>query len=420
MHMRGCLLSANGLQFKVIPVDSSISCFTGSTNCILLWRKGRVVVVDPGGDGGKIVRLLKRKKLTVESYWLTHAHPDHVDGLAELLDAYPAPIRYHHNDGSWMKLSCPLLYHRKRKLFQPFRRRSEIRSGDIVAKVIPTPGHTRGSVCYWLEKESVLITGDTVMNGCVGATIYAGGNTDELTTSIRRLFRCVPEDTVVLPGHGAFTTIGKERQRGEWWKSNEDKGSKGVMAKRYVSLETVEAAFNAVRKELQELGLLSCGSRLDGVNCFHERLSIYGLWHGFCGNAEGLYGNAKEDQDIHIPAVTRSGLWNGDHRVVRDDVRHEFGHALAGKFKKFFHGGIFKEAFGASYGEKKVFVGGDWTNEYVTEYASKMTQEDFAETFMLYMKYKGKMPARYLGKRAIEKKWKTVGRIIREIAALGK
>ena len=418
--MKGCLLSAKSLQIKVIPVDSAISCFTGSTNCVVLWRKGKAVVVDPGGDGGKIVRFLKREKLTVEAYWLTHAHPDHVDGLAELLDAYPAPSRYHHNDGTWMKLSCPLLYHRKRKLFQPFRRGSEIKSGDIVAKVIPTPGHTRGSVCYWLEKERVLITGDTVMNGCVGATIYPGGSTGALKASIRRIFHCVPEDTVVLPGHGASTTIDKERQRGEWRESNEDKGSKGVIAKRYVSLGTAEAAFNAVRKDLQSLGLLSYGSRLDGVNCFHERLSIYGLWHGFCGNAEGLYGNAEEDQDIHIPAVTRSGLWKGDHRVVRDDVRHEFGHALADKFKKFFRRGVFKEAFGASYGEKKVFVGDDWTNEYVTEYASKMTQEDFAETFMLYMKYKGKMPARYLGKRTIEKKWKTVGRIIREIAALGK
>lgn len=418
--MKGRLLLMNGLQFKVITVDSSISRFTGATNCILLWRKGRAVVVDPGGDGVKIVQFLKRKKLTVEAYWLTHAHPDHVDGLAELLDACPAPIRYHHNDGNWMKLSCPLLYHRKRKLFQPFRRGAEIKSGEIVAKVIPAPGHTRGSVCYWLEKESVLITGDTIMNGYVGATIYPGGNTDALKTSIRRIFRSVPEDTVILPGHGASTAIGKERQRGEWWKSNEDKCSKGMIAKRYVSFETVEAAFNTVRKELREIGLLSCGSSLDKVNCFHERLSIYGLWHGFCGNAEGLYGNAKEDQDIHIPAVTRSGLWNGDHRVIRDDVRHEFGHALADKFKNFFRGGIFKGAFGASYGGKKVFKGGDWTNEYVTEYASKMTQEDFAETFMLYMKHKGKMPARYLGKRAIMKKWKTVGRIIREIAALEK
>lgn len=214
--MKGYLLSAKGLQIKVIPVDSSISSFTGLTNCILLWRKGMAVVVDPGGDGGKTVRFLKRKKLTVESYWLTHAHPDHVDGLAELLDAYPAPIRYHHDDGGWMKLSCRLLYHRKREWFQPFRRCTEIKSGDIAAKVISAPGHTRGSVCYWLEKERVLITGDTIMNGCVGSTIYPEGNTDALRTSNRRIFRCVSEDAVVLPGHGASTTIGKERQRGEW------------------------------------------------------------------------------------------------------------------------------------------------------------------------------------------------------------
>ncbi len=103
-----------------------------------------------------------------------------------------------------------------------------------------------------------------------------------------------------------------------------------------------------------------------------------------------------------------------------DVLRHEFGHALADRYAKFFRGGIFKAAFGASYGEKKVFDGKDWTNEYITEYASRMTQEDFAETFMLYMKYKGKLPVSYCKKRAIVKKWKTVGQIIKEIAAVGK
>lgn len=190
--------------------------------------------------------------------------------------------------------------------------------------------------------------------------------------------------------------------------------------KRSVSLATVEAAFNAVRMELQDMGLLFRGSQLDKINCFHERLSMYGLWYGVRHNAESVYGNALEDRYIHIPMFIRSGVLNGDRRVIRDDIRHEFGHALADKFKKFFRGGIFKEAFGASYGVTKVFDGDDWSDEYVSDYATTDTREDFAETFMLYMKHKGKMPTRYRGKRAIEKKWKTVAKIVKAIAATGK
>ena len=191
---------------------------------------------------------------------------------------------------------------------------------------------------------------------------------------------------------------------------------KTLIKKIFVSMEDMEKAFNKVRVELQNMDLLFDGSRLDKVDCYHERFSasaLYGL------AAMGFYDPA--DQNIHIPAAYPPGLfpWIAD-REMPDVIRHEFGHALADKYRKFFRGGIFKAAFGASYGEKKVFDGDDWSDEYVTEYASTMTQEDFAETFMLYMKHKGKMPARYRGKRAIEKKWKTVAKIVKEIAATGK
>lgn len=191
---------------------------------------------------------------------------------------------------------------------------------------------------------------------------------------------------------------------------------KTLMKKIFVSMEDMEKAFNKVRVELQNMDLLFDGSRLDKVDCYHERFSV-GALYGLA--AMGFYDPA--DQNIHIPAAYPPGLfpWIAD-REMPDVIRHEFGHALADKYRKFFRGGIFKAAFGANYGEDKVFNGGDWSDEYVTEYASTMTQEDFAETFMLYMKHKGKMPARYRGKRAIEKKWKTVAKIVKEIAATGK
>ena len=191
---------------------------------------------------------------------------------------------------------------------------------------------------------------------------------------------------------------------------------KSIMKRVFLSMGEMEKAFNKVRKELEAMDLLFDGSRLDKVDCYHERFSI-GALYGLV--AMGFYNPA--DQNIHIPAAYPPGLfpWLQD-REMRDVIRHEFGHALADKYRKIFRGGIFKEAFGKSYGTWQVFDGDDCLDEYVSDYATTNTREDFAETFMLYMKYKGKMPARFRGKRAIVKKWKTVGRIIREIAALRK
>ena len=191
------------------------------------------------------------------------------------------------------------------------------------------------------------------------------------------------------------------------------------MKKIYVSFAELEKAFNRVRRELAAQGLLFDGSRLDKVDCYYEGLSLGGLAR--CVGIMGFYNPNKGDKAIHIPAVFAAGLfpwWDG--RDVLDVVRHEFGHALADRFGKLFRGGIFKEAFGASYGEKKVFDGEDWSDEHVSEYASSMTQEDFAETFMLYLKQKGRMPAKFRGKRAIAKKWRAVDRIVRSVAAMGK
>ena len=409
------------LQMKIIPVDFiSPDSFISrrvmgfeSTNCIVIWRKNVAVVVDPGGEAAKIVRFLKRRKLTVGAYWLTHAHPDHTGGLPALLKELPAPVRYHCADSGCSKIFHPCLSLHKSKWFRPFGAIRKVSCDDIVAKVILTPGHTKGGVCYLLEDLGVLLTGDT----CAESETCFGGNEKDLRNSLRRVSRRVADEIKVVPGHGEITTIGGERSNR--FRSGRKKGLLTKMRKMvFTSFGEMEAAFNKVRKELEKLGLLLDGSPLDNVECYHERFSLGGL-SGFRG-CMGFYD--FKDRNIHVPALYPAGLlpmWYGERQML-DVLRHEFGHALADRYAKFFRGGIFKTAFGASYGEKKVFDGEDWEGEYVSKYATTATQEDFAETFMLYMKHKGKMPVRYSGKCAIVKKWKTVGGIIREIAALGK
>ena len=99
---------------------------------------------------------------------------------------------------------------RKSDWFIPFGNVRTLACGDVVAKVITTPGHSRGSVCYWFDEAGVLLSGDTLMRDCVGATGYPGGDSLKLEKSLRKIFNCIPVDAKVLPGHGACTTIGAE------------------------------------------------------------------------------------------------------------------------------------------------------------------------------------------------------------------
>ena len=192
-----------------------------------------------------------------------------------------------------------------------------------------------------------------------------------------------------------------------------------LIGKPFVSFREMEAKFNKVRKELTGMGLLYDRSALDDVDCIYEVFSIDGL-AAFAG-VMGLYRFISDgDGNIHIPALYFAGLLPSvyEDRQILDVIRHEFGHALADRYERHFRGPPFRPAFGANYGEMKVFKHGSWEDRYVTEYATDSTREDFAETFMLFMKYKGKVPARYRGKRAIEKKWDAVRQIVKKISVL--
>lgn len=182
----------------------------------------------------------------------------------------------------------------------------------------------------------------------------------------------------------------------------------------------VNRAYNKIRMELWHLGVLWDGSKLDVVECIYEPLQWRGLigWMGFY---EFLH--RKGDGKIHFPAVY-NGLdlrlrWIDKNSTI-DVFRHEFGHALSdrypGALKK---GGVLKTAFGGPCNDKPApgTDPEDWEGRCVTPYAATKTQEDFAETFMLFMKHKGKIPTRFAKKPAIRKKWKAVAEIVRRVAA---
>jgi hypothetical protein len=195
---------------------------------------------------------------------------------------------------------------------------------------------------------------------------------------------------------------------------------KNIMDEIYTSFDEVNRAYNKIRKELWNLGVLWDGSKLDAVECIYEPLQWRGLigWMGFY---EFL--KCKGNGNIHFPAVY-NGLdlrlrWIDKNSTI-DVFRHEFGHALSdrypGALKK---GGVFRTAFGGPCDDKPApgTDPEDWEGRCVTPYAATKTREDFAETFMLFMKHKGKIPAKFAKKPAIRKKWKAVAEIVKRVAA---
>ena len=195
-----------------------------------------------------------------------------------------------------------------------------------------------------------------------------------------------------------------------------------------VTEEEAYDAFNLVEDELWKLGVLWRGSKLDKVKLRYDKngfgttkYRLRKIWETLWRDrrelaAEGYW--QKWTGEIVIP---RHGFWWFSRQASIEDVfRHEFGHALAdlypGALKK---GGVFRAAFGGSYGGTPAEERGvdGWEERYVSEYATSATQEDFAETFMLFVKHKGKIPARFARKPAIRKKWKAVAEIVKRVAA---
>jgi hydroxyacylglutathione hydrolase len=185
------------------------------------------VVIDPGGDAVAILKVVQKEQLTVNQLWLTHSHFDHCGGVAELMELLAE------------KSSSPveLLGHRFEKEMRSrvteivgafglagfgFRNCPEpdkfIEDNDVVSvgshefAVLFAPGHSPGHVCFYSKSEKILLAGDTIFQGSIGRTDLPMGNHAQLIKSIHDKLLVLPDDTVVLSGHGEDTTIGKERR----------------------------------------------------------------------------------------------------------------------------------------------------------------------------------------------------------------
>ena len=186
-------------------------------NCYLIWGDGKdAIVIDPGSDAKKILRAIEGQSLRVAAILLTHGHCDHVSAVAEVHREHPAPIAIHPEDGRWAfdPHNQLLPYYEAPEpavITRELADGQEWTDAGFAYRVIATPGHSPGGVCFYFPNEKALFSGDTLFDGSVGRTDLIGGSARVLTQSLAKLV-VLPDETRVHPGHGDATTIGKEKR----------------------------------------------------------------------------------------------------------------------------------------------------------------------------------------------------------------
>jgi hydroxyacylglutathione hydrolase len=189
-------------------------------NCSIIGDEDtrEAIVIDPGDDISQVLGLIEKHNLKVQQIVITHAHIDHVGGAMKLRVITGAPILLNQNDyallkmldvqAAWLGMASP----GNVEIDCSIGETDVVKAGSLSAQVLHTPGHTEGSICLYFPAESKLIAGDTLFAGSIGRTDLPGGSFQKILHSLHDRVLALPDETVVVPGHGPVTTIGKERE----------------------------------------------------------------------------------------------------------------------------------------------------------------------------------------------------------------
>lgn len=200
---------------EVIPVGP-LQC-----NCSIFGDETthEAIVIDPGDQIDDILAILKKHSLKVANIIITHAHLDHIGGAAKLKSATGAPVHMNANDqplyddadryAAYLGMESP----ERTAIDVDARDGNVVKLADAEFQIMHTPGHTQGSISVWIPAENKLIAGDTLFRNSIGRTDLPGGNTQQILHSIHDKLLPLPDDATVVAGHGADTTIGRERER---------------------------------------------------------------------------------------------------------------------------------------------------------------------------------------------------------------
>jgi hydroxyacylglutathione hydrolase len=193
------------------------------TNCYVVGceetKEG--AIIDPGGHPERILAEVERQGLTIRYVLDTHAHFDHTDANGAVVAATGATLALHPGDLPLLKASGGATFFGLQAETSPppdleLADGDELAVGNLRFRVLHTPGHTPGHVCFYEESDGVLFDGDVLFYRGVGRTDLPGGSWPQLMDSIQRVLFALPDETAVYSGHGQATTIGQEKQLNPW------------------------------------------------------------------------------------------------------------------------------------------------------------------------------------------------------------
>ena len=200
------------MNITAIPVGAfEVNCW------ILSDTRRNAIIIDPGADAPLIEDTIKKKRLNISGYLITHGHMDHVSALAALSTTYPAPIRMHPSDATWafsptnqMPPYYPAPTPPPPGLLHPdLTESTDNEMGGFLFDVLETQGHSPGSVCLYFPGQSLMFTGDTILAGSAGRTDFPGGSAAAMQQSLKRLL-AMPPKTRICSGHGPASTLEDE------------------------------------------------------------------------------------------------------------------------------------------------------------------------------------------------------------------
>ena len=190
------------------------------TNCFVAVNSEtkEALVIDPGDQAAVMIGHIQKKQLHPAAVLLTHGHFDHCMAAQEVAEHFGISVYVHEDEKETMEnpaynccgmIGRNLVFHAD-KYFHGEKDRLSLAGFEI--DVLHTPGHTAGGVCFYVQSEGILFSGDTLFCESVGRTDFPKGSMSQLVRSSQEKLLPLPDDTKVLPGHGEWTTIGKERR----------------------------------------------------------------------------------------------------------------------------------------------------------------------------------------------------------------
>ncbi|MDI9509843.1 MAG: MBL fold metallo-hydrolase [Clostridiales bacterium] len=188
------------------------------TNCYIVReaKSKEAIVIDPGDNAERINEYLKENDLKCKAILLTHGHFDHITAANELKNLTTAPIYAHENEVELLndsRLNASIQMGTEVKVIPDIllKDKEEFQAAGLLWRVIYTPGHTAGGVCYYIPEEGVIFSGDSLFYESIGRTDFPTGNHSVLLEKISSQLMVLEDRIEVYPGHGRPTTIGHER-----------------------------------------------------------------------------------------------------------------------------------------------------------------------------------------------------------------